>query len=101
MIEKRKESGVLIFFRGHCFLQAGGLVLDYQLLLCLFVCNELYCVSTAKQLERHYLLSGDADGIIILWELSLHDGKVLAPVDNGEFFLYSVSWQYEGFIYCH
>ncbi|KAB1205610.1 Elongator complex protein 2 [Morella rubra] len=29
----------------------------------------------AKQLERHYLLSGDADGIIILWELSLHDGK--------------------------
>ncbi|KAG4394889.1 hypothetical protein GLYMA_20G121000v4 [Glycine max] len=29
----------------------------------------------AKQLEQHYLLSGDADGAIILWELSLADGK--------------------------
>ncbi|KAI4357741.1 hypothetical protein L6164_001672 [Bauhinia variegata] len=29
----------------------------------------------AKELERHYLLSGDADGAIILWELSLVDGK--------------------------
>ncbi|KAE9611755.1 putative transcription factor WD40-like family [Lupinus albus] len=29
----------------------------------------------AKQLEQHYLLSGDADGTIILWELSLVDGK--------------------------
>nr|KJB72978.1 hypothetical protein B456_011G207200 [Gossypium raimondii] len=29
----------------------------------------------AKQLERHYLLSGDADGVIILWELSLADNK--------------------------
>ncbi|XP_047181257.1 elongator complex protein 2 isoform X1 [Vigna umbellata] len=29
----------------------------------------------AKQLEKHYLLSGDADGAIILWELSLVDGK--------------------------
>ncbi|RYR16108.1 hypothetical protein Ahy_B04g073063 isoform A [Arachis hypogaea] len=29
----------------------------------------------AKQLEQHYLLSGDADGAIILWELSLIDGK--------------------------
>jgi len=27
-------------------------------------------------LEQHYLLSGDADGAIILWELSLADGKV-------------------------
>lgn len=31
---------------------------------------------TAKELELHYLLSGDADGVIILWELSLVDGKV-------------------------
>ncbi|XVE92618.1 hypothetical protein REPUB_Repub01dG0113600 [Reevesia pubescens] len=30
---------------------------------------------TAKHLERHYLLSGDADGAIILWELSLSDNK--------------------------
>ncbi|GLT69201.1 hypothetical protein SLA2020_413700 [Shorea laevis] len=29
----------------------------------------------AEQLERHYLLSGDADGAIILWELSLLDRK--------------------------
>ncbi|XP_062110029.1 elongator complex protein 2 [Humulus lupulus] len=29
----------------------------------------------AKHLERHYLLSGDADGTIILWELSLLEGK--------------------------
>ncbi|CAL5209984.1 unnamed protein product [Lathyrus oleraceus] len=29
----------------------------------------------AKELERHYLLSGDADGAIILWELTLVDGK--------------------------
>ncbi|KAF7808839.1 elongator complex protein 2 [Senna tora] len=29
----------------------------------------------AKQFEQHYLLSGDADGAIILWELSLTDGK--------------------------
>ncbi|KAG2709425.1 hypothetical protein I3760_05G238900 [Carya illinoinensis] len=29
----------------------------------------------AKQLERHYLLSGDADGVIILWELCLLDRK--------------------------
>jgi elongator complex protein 2 len=29
----------------------------------------------AKQLEQHYLLSGDSDGIIILWELSLKDKK--------------------------
>ncbi|PNX76030.1 elongator complex protein 2-like, partial [Trifolium pratense] len=29
----------------------------------------------AKELELHYLLSGDADGVIILWELSLVDGK--------------------------
>ncbi|KAJ0095654.1 hypothetical protein Patl1_15093 [Pistacia atlantica] len=28
-----------------------------------------------KHLEHHYLLSGDADGVIILWELSLSDGK--------------------------
>jgi len=35
-----------------------------------------YFVYTAKELELHYLLSGDADGAIILWELSLVDGKV-------------------------
>ncbi|KAF5751893.1 putative nucleotide binding protein [Tripterygium wilfordii] len=29
----------------------------------------------AKQIERHYLLSGDADGSIILWEFSLVDKK--------------------------
>ncbi|GAV75750.1 WD40 domain-containing protein [Cephalotus follicularis] len=29
----------------------------------------------AKQLERHYLLSGDAAGVIILWELSTLDNK--------------------------
>ncbi|KAG6618228.1 hypothetical protein I3842_Q119100 [Carya illinoinensis] len=29
----------------------------------------------AKQLERHYLLSGDAGGVIILWELCLLDRK--------------------------
>lgn len=34
-------------------------------------------VFTAKHLERHYLLSGDTDGVIILWELSLVDKKVL------------------------
>jgi len=32
--------------------------------------------STAQQLEQHYLLSGDADGAIMLWEFSLIDGKV-------------------------
>ncbi|GLT91872.1 hypothetical protein SLE2022_097350 [Rubroshorea leprosula] len=29
----------------------------------------------AKQLDQHYLLSGDADGAIILWELSLSENK--------------------------
>ncbi|KAK9276504.1 hypothetical protein L1049_006038 [Liquidambar formosana] len=29
----------------------------------------------AKQLERHFLLSGDADGAINLWEVSLSDRK--------------------------
>ncbi|GKU90268.1 hypothetical protein SLEP1_g4277 [Rubroshorea leprosula] len=29
----------------------------------------------AKHLDRHYLLSGDADGAIILWELSLSENK--------------------------
>lgn len=29
----------------------------------------------AKNLERHYLLSGDADGTILLWELTLADKK--------------------------
>lgn len=29
----------------------------------------------AKHLERHYLLSGDVDGAIIIWELSLADNK--------------------------
>lgn len=29
----------------------------------------------AQQLEQHYLLSGDADGAIMLWEFSLIDGK--------------------------
>ncbi|KAF6137362.1 hypothetical protein GIB67_036399 [Kingdonia uniflora] len=28
-----------------------------------------------KELEKHYLLSGDVDGIIILWEFTLKDGK--------------------------
>lgn len=29
----------------------------------------------AKQLEQHFLLSGDAEGVIILWEYSLVDAK--------------------------
>ncbi|OVA15334.1 WD40 repeat [Macleaya cordata] len=29
----------------------------------------------AQQLESHFLLSGDADGVIIVWELTLKDGK--------------------------
>lgn len=29
----------------------------------------------AKRLEQHYLLSGDADGVIILWEFSVPDRK--------------------------
>lgn len=29
-------------------------------------------------MERHYLLSGDADGTILLWELTLADKKVLS-----------------------
>lgn len=41
-----------------------------------FVMSFFY-LWTAKHLERHYLLSGDADGTIILWELSLLGGKVL------------------------
>lgn len=32
----------------------------------------------ANNLERHYLLSGDADGTILLWELTLADKKVLS-----------------------
>lgn len=39
--------------------------------------NELCHLFPAKHVERHYLLSGDAEGLIILWELSLSDGKVL------------------------
>ncbi|KAH0664740.1 hypothetical protein KY285_025946 [Solanum tuberosum] len=31
----------------------------------------------AKQLEQHFLLSGDAEGVIILWEYSLVDAKVV------------------------
>lgn len=33
-------------------------------------------VFAAKEMERHYLLSGDADGVIILWEYSTVDNKV-------------------------
>jgi len=32
--------------------------------------------SAAQRLQQHYLLSGDADGAIMLWEFSLIDGKV-------------------------
>lgn len=42
-----------------------------------FLINDYCCLSTEKQLERHYLLSGDADGVILLWELSLADKKVV------------------------
>ena len=31
----------------------------------------------AKQFKSHYLLSGDSDGAIHLWELSLLDQKVI------------------------
>ncbi|GMN38645.1 hypothetical protein TIFTF001_007862 [Ficus carica] len=34
-----------------------------------------FAFKAAKHLERHYLLSGDADGVIILWELSVLKGK--------------------------
>ncbi|CDY16507.1 BnaA08g02600D [Brassica napus] len=30
----------------------------------------------AKDLDRHYLLSGDTDGIIIIWELSTVNNNV-------------------------
>lgn len=33
-------------------------------------------LSTAKGLDRHYLLSGDSGGVIILWEYSVLEGKV-------------------------
>lgn len=36
----------------------------------------------AKQLQHHFLLSGDADGAIILWELTLADRKVLTFDDS-------------------
>lgn len=49
----------------------------FQLLILTGFCNHLGCLSTAKHLERHYLLSGDADGAIILWELDLLSGKVI------------------------
>ncbi|CAI0447361.1 unnamed protein product [Linum tenue] len=32
----------------------------------------------AKKLESHYLLSGDSDGVIILWGMTLADRKVLS-----------------------
>ena len=35
-----------------------------------------YLPDAAQQLSHHYLLSGDANGIIMLWEVSLTDGKV-------------------------
>jgi len=37
---------------------------------------------SAKELEKHYLLSGDADGAIILWEFSLLERKVIACVPD-------------------
>lgn len=37
----------------------------------------VFPLSSAKNMERHYLLSGDADGAIMLWELSLIDQKVV------------------------
>lgn len=33
----------------------------------------------AKHLDRHYLLSGDTDGVIILWELSTKSNNVKFP----------------------
>lgn len=36
----------------------------------------IFC-DLAKHFERHFLLSGDAEGAIILWELCLEDKKVL------------------------
>ena len=48
--------------------------------------NELFSLLfAAKHLELHYLLSGDADGAIILWEISLADNKVLTPQIFGFF----------------
>ncbi|XP_043695002.1 elongator complex protein 2 [Telopea speciosissima] len=35
-------------------------------------CKDAFKV---QQLEKHFLLSGDTDGVIIVWELSLKDGK--------------------------
>lgn len=40
------------------------------------VSNLVYLPDAAQQLSHHYLLSGDASGIIMLWEVSLTDGKV-------------------------
>jgi len=42
----------------------------YQLL------SKALCIA-AKQLEQHFLLSGDTEGVIILWENSLVDAKVV------------------------
>lgn len=42
-----------------------------------FLIHYYFVSETAQQLRQHYLLSGDADGTIMLWEVSLTDGKVL------------------------
>lgn len=48
----------------------------------------------AKNLERHYLLSGDADGTIFLWEFSLADKKVLCGVSSYYRFIGHLKCQY-------
>lgn len=45
----------------------------------------------AKNLDRHYLLSGDSDGIIILWELSTLNNNVKSPQSQYHLSFASVS----------
>lgn len=47
----------------------------------------------AKDLDRHYLLSGDTDGIIIIWELSTVNNNVKKT------FILILSWVSQQFMY--
>jgi WD40 repeat protein len=45
----------------------------------------------AKKLDRQYLLSGDSDGIIILWELSTLNNDVKFPYSRSDLSFFAVS----------
>lgn len=48
----------------------------WMVMVLVTIADEFVYFKTAKELKQHFLLSGDADGFILLWEFSLSQKKV-------------------------